>query len=131
MNKLLKLCDDLQVIINEAQLQLISSCPKIDQSFIKRLELVQRDIMEFSEHIPDIQESAVSRFCAGVHTVDAGLSAVVYEDCPDEWTEKPFANIVYDYDHGDPSVGIMPTYGWILAPNQEGTVIEELVKKRS
>lgn len=65
---------------------------------------------------------------AGVHELSAGFDNIPFEGCPDAWTEKPLARIRWYEDGGDLHAGIQAASGWMLAADQEGTVLQELAK---
>ena len=64
----------------------------------------------------------------GDQSVAAGFDDLPFEACPDAWAEKPFARIRWYQDDGDASVGMPGRGGWTLAPDQAGTVVEDLAK---
>lgn len=48
-------------------------------------------------------------------------------DVPDRWHERPIARFTSVFDAGDYSVGMGPRFAWVLAPDQAGTLLDDLI----
>lgn len=68
---------------------------------------------------------------AGVQELQACLSDLPFEGCPERWTELPLARIVWCEERGDRHVGIPDVSGWCLAPDQAGTIVAQLAAQES
>jgi hypothetical protein len=62
----------------------------------------------------------------GVQDLNASFADLPFEGCPEDWTERPFARIVWKEERGDRNVGIADVYGWCLAEDQTGTIVAQL-----
>ncbi len=63
----------------------------------------------------------------GVQELAAAFDDAPFEGCPDSWLEKPIARIRWHEDGGDRGAGIAPVGGWVLAGDQRGTVLWDLL----
>lgn len=63
----------------------------------------------------------------GVQDLAAAFDDAPFEGCPDAWMEKPIARIRWYEDGGDRHAGIAPVNGWVLAEDQHGTVLQDLL----
>lgn len=73
-------------------------------------------------------EHGVNMARQGDQDLAAGFDDLPFEACPESWAAKPFARIRWYQDDGDASVGMPGRSGWTLAPDQAGTVVEDLAK---
>lgn len=82
--------------------------------------------------VNDAQSCAVENELATqlrkTHMLFTGL-----DDCavnvPEEWHEKPMLRFTGDHDVGDDSVGIGPRTAWVLAADQSGTVLGDMLAR--
>lgn len=79
--------------------------------------------MALFEVVLGAQESAIDRVLSGVHRVSPGFNHIPFTGCPPDWMTKTFANIVW-YEESR-----LGRCGWILAPDQTGTVVADLARR--
>jgi hypothetical protein len=92
--------------------------------------LAEYDAAELIERrVDDAREAGADDARRGVQDVSAGFGDLPFFGCPEAWTEKPFARIVWFYDSGDPSVGQPAQAGWSLAEDQSGTVVGDIAAR--
>lgn len=91
---------------------------------IEVLTTDERNLREFErgEEISSAIENALAREREVTLPEEFGHPGI-----PDEWFEKPFCRIAYGGDAGDPSVGIPAWYGYVLADDQDGTIVGEMI----
>jgi hypothetical protein len=89
-------------------------------------QLLNHEVDQMAYELDVAYDRGLNFARAGVQTLHAGLEDSAYADCPDAWYEKPFARIVWQELSGDSSVGIQRVSGWVLAPDQTNTVLQDL-----
>lgn len=67
----------------------------------------------------------------GVQELTAAFDDAPFEGCPEAWMEKPIARIRWHEDGGDRGAGIAAVAGWVLAEDQRGTVLQDLLTNNS
>jgi hypothetical protein len=72
-------------------------------------------------------DATVDKFLEKPFEVEAGLEGWG-PTVPDGWVEKPFCRIAWAKNPGDPSVGIPGHSGFLLAEDQVGTVVGDMLQ---
>lgn len=64
----------------------------------------------------------------GVQLLAVAMTETVPAGVPERWADRQMARMRWFEDGGDPAVGIPPASGWVLADDQAGTLLAELLQ---